>query len=875
MHVDRWARVQSLFHEAADLPEDQQRRFLTTACAGDGALYDQVLDMLRADASGHLLLDAGVEHVAAGLIEHDQSHLLPQMLFGPYRLTTFLGEGGMGAVYLGRREDLGSTAAIKILRDAWVSPTRRERFLTEQRVLAQLNHPNIARLFDAGTLVSGMPWIAMEYVEGIPIHEYCTDKRLSLRDRLRLMCDVCDAVIHAHQHLIVHRDLKPTNVLVTPDGIVKLLDFGIARQLQPSLLPADATRTGTRFLTPVYASPEQASGGATGVQSDVYSLGVMLYQILTDVLPFDVADKSPSEIERLIAEHDVPPPSRRAAADSGISRREWADLDVLCLTATQKSLQHRYMSVEALRRDLDHFLQFQPLDARGDSFGYRAQKFLRRNTRAVATAVAVVSVAGATITFYTTRLAHARDVAVEEGLRSQRIQQFMTDLFRGGDESAGPADSLRVITMLDQGVAEARGLDAEPRVQADLYGTLGGIYAQLGRLDRADSLLQLARSMWGTTEPNGIAASRATIALGDLRTLQARYDEAEELLRAGLRDVRSVAPANHEAVADALIALGRLRTERGAHAEAIVLLDSAVTLVQAAAPRSARFLSALGEAANAQFYAGNYDAADSINRRLLALTKELNGEKHPLVAEDLMNLGATEQERGNYTAAEKYFRDALEISTAFYGNDHHRTAGNLVYLGRALLLQERYNDAADALTRALEIRERVYGSDHPSVANTLNELGSLALRRDAYDDAERNFERVRRIYLATYPGKNFRVGVATGNLADVYLYRKEYHRAEPLYREALEHYIASQGNDHLNTGIGYIKLGRCLMRAGRFREAERETLRGYAIVEKVASPGVNFLQAARLDLSIIYDSLGVPNKATAYRAERERYAARP
>jgi serine/threonine-protein kinase len=822
-----------------------------------------------------VLLDAGLEHSAVGVLVPHAPEVLPDVMFGPYRLTRFLGEGGMGAVYLGQRDDLGSTAAIKVLRDAWVSPTRRERFLNEQRVLAQLNHPNIARLYDAGTLASGMPWIAMEYVQGTPLHEFCAKQQLPLRDRMRLMRDVCDAVIHAHRHLVVHRDLKPSNVLVTDAGVIKLLDFGIARQLQPTAGPHDVTRTGLRFLTPLYASPEQVAGRATGVQSDVYSLGVMLYQVVTDELPFDVTGKSSGEIERLIADHEVPLPSRSAAARGRISAREWADVDVLCRTATQKDLQQRYQSVEAMRRDIEHFLRHQPLDARGDSLSYRAQKFLRRHTRAVATAAMIAAAAVVTVTYYTTRLARARDVAVEEGQRSQRIQRFMTDLFRGGDQDAGPADSLRVITMLNQGAIDARALDAEPRVQADLYSTLGGIYAQLGQLDRADSLIQLARARWSATESDGLAAARTTIALGDLRTLQARYDEAEGLLRKGLDDARKTTPVNTEVVADALIALGHLRTERGAHADAITVLDSAVALIASTSPRSSRYLSALGEVANAQFYAGNYDAADSINLRLLALTKELRGPRHPLVAEDLMNLGATEQERGNYKSSEKYFRDALDISTAFYGAEHPRTAGNLVYLGRALLLQERYDEAADALTRALTIRERVYGPNHPTVANTLNELGSLALRRDAYVDAERYFERVRRIYVATYPGKNFRVGVATGNLADVYLYRKEYRLAEPLYREAIEHYVASQGPEHLNTGIGYIKLGRCLMRAGRFREAEPETLRGYAIVQKVASPGVNFLQAARLDLSIMYDSLGKPDKAAAYRAERARYAAQP
>jgi serine/threonine-protein kinase len=323
-------------------------------------------------------------------------------------------------------------------------------------------------------------------------------------------------------------------------------------------------------------------------------------------------------------------------------------------------------------------------------------------------------------------------------------------------------------------------------------------------------------------------------------------------------------------VAGALVSIARARTERGEHKQAIATLDSAVGMFAREAPDTPEHLRALTEIANAQFYDGQYDAADSTNRQVLAMTRRIYGARHPLVAEDLMNLGATEQERGNYTSSERYFREALALTTSYYGDRHYRTAGNLVYLGRSLLLQNRYADARDALTRALDIRERVYGPNHPSVANTLNELGSLAIREERYADAEAAFQRVRTIFEAAYPGRNFRVGVAIGNLADVHLYRKQYAVAERLYREAIEHYVASQGPDHLNTGIGFIKLGRTLMRAGRFREGEVATQRGYAIVSKVASPGISFLQAARLDLSIMYDSLGQPELAAKYRQERER-----
>ena len=871
MDSARWEHIQSIFHEVVDLDAADRQARLVALCGEDLTLRREVEAMIDGDTRGAPIVDRTLGGVAGDLV--GARHPLPTHTFGAYRLTAFLGEGGMGVVYRGERADLDGVAAIKVLRDAGLSPARRERFLAEQRTLAQLSHPGIARLFDAGTLGDGTPWIAMELVDGLPLDAFCSSRNLGLADRLRLLRDVCRAVQHAHQHLVVHRDLKPSNVLVTSSGEVKLLDFGIAKRLEDT--DDGATRTALRLMTPAYAAPEQVLGQALSVRTDVYALGMMAWELLTGRLPYRLEGATPAQVERLVVEQDPGRPSAAgAAAGVAVDRSQWADLDVLCQTALQKDPARRYATVEAMARDLERFLAGEPLEARGDSWQYRTTKFVRRHTRAVAAAAAVLVGTLSLVTFYTVRLARARDAAVAEQVRAQRIQRFMSDLFRGRDPDAGPADSLRVIALLEQGVREARSLDAEPEAQADLYETLGGIYQQLGEMGRADSLLGEARAVWARDPArHQLALARSDLQRGDLRTDQARYAEADTLLRAALATLRAQAPSGDDdvLVGEALVTLGRSLTERGAHDTAMQVLDTATTLLARVAPETREHLRALSELANATFYAGNYDRADSVNRQVLDLTKRLYGERHPLVAEDLMNLGATEQERGNYKESERLFREAIALTTAFHGENHFRTASNVLYLGRSLLLQNRYDEARQAMTRALAIREKVYPPTHPSVANTLNELGSLAVREERYDDARALYLRVQSIYQAAYPGKNFRVGVATANLGDTYLYQKDYRRAEALYREALTHYIASQGPDHLNTGIGYIKLGRSLMRAGRHREAEVETRRGYNIVAKVAEPTVSFLQAARLDLSLLFDSTGRPDSAAKYRAERERY----
>ena len=322
--------------------------------------------------------------------------------FGPYRIIGTLGEGGMGVVHLGVRDDLGSRAAIKILRDASLSPARRERFALEQRTLANLNHPAIARLLDADVLPDGTPWFAMEVVEGATLTEHCRERSASPEERLRLFRTVCEAVQHAHSHLVVHRDLKPSNIMVTADGAVKLLDFGIAKQLDSLDLGGDLTRTGLRLMTPAYAAPEQLTTGRAGVASDVYSLGVVLYELLTGGLPFDLADKTPGAIERLITGQEPVWPSAAARGRPDTpGRGAWADLDVLILKAMHKDPARRYATVEALIRDLDHFMQGEPLEARPDSLSYRTGKFLRRHRRAAGAAALVLGTLVAVVTVYT------------------------------------------------------------------------------------------------------------------------------------------------------------------------------------------------------------------------------------------------------------------------------------------------------------------------------------------------------------------------------------------------------------------------------------------------------------------------------------------
>ncbi len=875
MDAARWERVQTLFHDAAALPAAEQRAFLEAVCLDDSTLVDDTLSLLDEDARGASLLDRGLASAAHHIFDRSTPFTPASDRLGPYRLIRVLGEGGMGVVYLAERDDIDTMAAVKFLRDAWLSPARRERFASEQRTLAQLNHPMIARLYDAGALDDETPWFVMEYVDGVPLTDYCRAHRLSVADRLRLFRDVCEAVQHAHRHLVIHRDLKPSNVLVTTSGGVKLLDFGIAKQIESLDVTAEQTRTGFPMMTPAYAAPEQVTGGRVGTHTDIYSLGVILYELLVGRLPFDLAERSPKEIAAIVTEREPERPSAAPGADgaaAAASTAEWADLDVLCLTAMHKDPQRRYHTVDALIRDLDHFLNGEPLEARPDTLRYRLGKFVRRNSTSVAATAAIVALAVGLVVFYTVRLSSARNAAIAQAERTDRIERFMLDLFNGGDASVGPADTLHVLTLIDRGLREAQSLEAEPAVMAELDMTLGGLYQKMGSFARADSLMSAAlatrRSVDGADHPD-VAASLVALAL--LRIDQGKFDDAVKFAGDGLAMATRTLPADHPDVANADIALGRALEERGDYAQAIPVLENAIAIYGSApGAKTADLATSLSALADVQYYSGHYPISDSLNRRALAIYRQLYGNNHPLVADIIVNLGASQYDRGNYREAEALDRQALAITRGFYGPDHYQTAANMTMLGRALLSEQRFDEADSLLRRALEIRERVYGPNHPLVASTLNELANIAMGRDRYDEAEPYFRRMLQIYRTAYGDKHYLVALATSNLATVYTARKQYPQAEKLYRDALAIYAETQGPTHTNTAIARIKLGRVLRREGQFTEGETESRAGYDILAHQANPGYGFLQNARFDLAVDFDSLRMPDSAAHYRAD---YAA--
>ncbi len=852
MDSARWEQIQGVFNNALERPESERQTFLEAACGRDLELMSEVLTMLNADSRGAAFLDRGLPDVASQILGAP-FQLFSLREFGPYRLKRILGEGGMGVVWLGEREDTGNLVAIKFLPHAGLSPARRERFTREIKTLAKLKHRFIARLYDAGTLADGTPWFVMEYVEGAHFTEYCRAHDQSIEERLRLFRMVCEAVQYAHGQEIIHRDLKPSNILVEGDGTPRLLDFGIARELHNLDEPADQTRPGLRFLSPDYAAPEWLLDGMVGFYTDVYSLGVILYEMLTGQLP---------------AKNNVEKPSAAGKRMRPLTTAAWNDLDVLCLKAMNRDPQQRYQSVEALIRDIDHYLKHEPLEARPDTLPYRLGKFLRRNRRAVLAASLMLALVAGLVVFFTLRLAKERNTAVAEAARTRRIQRFMRDLLKGGDEEFGASKDLRVATVLDHGVEKAHALDRDPLAQAELYSTLADSYDDLGDFQKADSILHLAlKERTSVLGPNSKEVAETLLGLGLLRMDQAQYAEAERLIRKGLAIDEQQLPANDPMVAKYRSALGLALMNRGAYNSAIEQFNESLR-IQTGRPE---LISDLGDnltdLATAHFYLGHYAESESFDRRVLALDRQLHPGDHASLAMELVNLGNVEQELTHYAEAERDFRQALAIDQSWYGKDNPETANLMRTLAQTLVFENRCEEAAQLVQQALIVQERAYGKAHPRVAMALGVLGKVALKRGSLDEARADFTRALEIYRAAYGDKHYYNAVALSDLADTYLQEKDYARAEQFYREALDRLSGSLPPDHPRTARAQMALGEAILLQHRNQDAEAHLLAGYRILLKQTIPPAAWIQKARQDLATLYAGWNQPEKAAKFRAE--------
>jgi serine/threonine protein kinase/Tfp pilus assembly protein PilF len=689
MNAEKWGRIQDLFYQADDLPVSERAKFLDEVCQDDPELRREVESLLDTAASDPGRVEESVSAAAGQLLARDLASSLSAI--GPYAIIRPLGEGGMGVVYLARRADdaYEQTVAIKVIRPAYSVRDAMARFRAERQILANLAHPNIARLLDGGVTANGQPYLVMEYVEGQPIDVFCKARVLGLRATLELFRAVCAGVQCAHQNLIVHRDIKPGNILVDASGTPKLLDFGVAKLLDA---PVDANAPATRMMTPEYASPEQILGRPVTTAADVYGLGVLLYELISGRRPYIAKTKSAGEWERLVCESDPPRPSSVAAVD--------ADIETIILKAMHKESARRYATAAELAEDIRRYLTGFPIAARPDSVGYRASKFIQRHRFGVLTAtLAAVCLIG----FGVAMGVLARRAETERH-RSEQVSSFLVNLFSAANPDRMGKKELTTRDMVDQGVKDVDKLAGQPEVQTSLLDTFGLVYESLGAWDQSRALLTRSIAIKRRIYPAGsLQIADAAKNLAELCRRQFAYAEAESL---SLESVR--------------IRVEKLGANHG------LTLESQNTLA----------LVYQGT--------GRLREAEQLFLKVLQQRDTLRTHNH-LETAVLSNIGAVYGELGDFASAERYLRECVTIRRERLGPNHPRLALALARLGNVLSDVGKLGEADAALRESLAIREKLFGPQHRDVARALLAIAEVARKQGQFRPAAEALARVRQM----------------------------------------------------------------------------------------------------------------------------------
>lgn len=798
MNQDRLNKIRELFDKASNLNAVEREVFLNQECANELELKKEILSLLDSLENTKDFLEE-----ASTIVEQNKNNFTDPYIdkqIGNYLIDGEAGVGGMGIVYTGRRNDkeFEQKVAIKILKHGITSEYLLKRFQIERQTLANLQHQNIARLLDGGRTIDGLPYLVMEFIDGIPITEFCHQKKLSLEEKLKLFREVCTAVQYAHQNLIVHRDLKPGNILVTKDGIPKLLDFGIAKLIDEELVDNNEglTRTGVWHLTPEYASPEQIKGEKITTASDIYSLGVLLYQILTGYQPYKISNNSPAAISKIITEEIIQKPSEkvkdksREHAESNlflndkISNQLKGDLDNIVSKAMHKDPARRYVSVEQFSEDVRRHLSGLPVIAQKDTAGYRLSKFIQRHKVGFISSVGFIVfliINLIAIIWQANIAANERDKAKLEAQKVETVNKFLLDMLSSVDPTEIGRDVKVYDVLRKSALGVEKGFKDQPGIEASIQKTIGKTLTSLGEYDEAKphllrSLL-LNERVYGK-QSNQASESNYELALyyhwiGELKT-------ADSLYKKSLQIFKRNSDVSKRSLASTLNDYGILKSDFAEFDESKKMYEESLNILLENYGEKDRDVASLyNNLAIVMQAQKDLDGAEKYFHKALELNIELFGENRPEVSSNYNNLAYIYIDKGDFTRAEEYFIKSLELKKKYYGADHsyvgfaflnlgglefrigkinesekyildaiknlkksvnedHIWLGLAYYwYGKILIEKSKYSEAETYLRKSLTINKKNYPKDHPNIISSSAELGVVSFHLGKFAEAEK------------------------------------------------------------------------------------------------------------------------------------------
>ncbi|MEM7740991.1 MAG: serine/threonine-protein kinase, partial [Pseudomonadota bacterium] len=853
MNDDDQRLLENAFATAVDLDGAARSAFLAKFSQEHERLGHQLTALLRADAGGGETIQSSINDAVAGLVSAFSDPWVGRSL-GAYTIKKRLGTGGMGSVFLADRTDeiYAQSVAIKIMSTQLLSPSSVDRFKAERQILASLDHPNIATLIDGGSTDEQVPYLVMQYIDGVSVDKFCDDQRLNIVDRIKLFQKVCDAVDYAHRNLVVHRDLKPSNILVDKDGIPKLLDFGIARLIDPDAdYNAGLTAADSRVLTLDYASPEQVRNDPITVASDVYSLGVLLFRLFVGASPYGdnglglraleaaVLDQEPLKPSLALLKGSQPPTGsaddltgaqgvseKRSTTMPRLRQALAGDLDNIVTTCLQKEPDRRYASARALADDLERFLTNQPVQAHGDDWVYKARKFAVRQAKPLAAAAAVIAGLVGLNAYYTGQLTIERNQAIQAAIdarraatRSNEVSNFLTGLFESASPVRAQGEEITAVDLLDAGVVDINQLTEQPILQAELLRVMGTSYSSIG--DRSSSLALLDRSVAllesdPDVDPRFFAETLGLYA-GALR-VAARYEEAEAQARRALQLHEDGTVNDRALYGQTLGLLGSTLNDVGRFGEAeTVLLEARVLLEVEGQPPTNTLLSVLGDYGNTLSTTGRTVEALVIDQDVAAVSDAVVGPLHPDTIVRHSNIAASALRIGSYPLADEYAQIALERGRQTWTSENPQLMRHMALAAFTASYMGRFDEALALCEEAVSLLRESQWEDTIHYVVSQRALGAI---RTKAGDPEGGYQALKPLLDATSTmlgQEHYMVYAVKNALGEALLSLGRFDDSEAILRSVVANRDSLPSSIHR---VAQQSLASLLSQTGRYNEAD-------------------------------------------------------